>query len=241
MTVPSVAGPRPPVFRAGLAVNRALSLLVRNFLPFWLVAALVTLPNLAVEIARGDDLGWMLIAAIVSGVLAYLCQAILADAAFAALGGGAVDIGRSARSASSRFPTLMGLAGWVGLAVGIGFVLLIVPGIIATVMFSVAVPVCVVERLGAVASMQRSAALTAGYRWPLFWLYVVLALVVWMTLLILQQVLAQIGGDTLDTFGTWAAEAAVTAFHAVLAVVVYEGLCAVKEGTVPASATPRFQ
>ena len=181
----------------------------------------------------------MLIAAVVSGILAYLSQAILADAAFQALGGGAVDIGLSARTALSRFWTLTGLAGWVGLAVGVGFVLLIVPGIILTVMFSVAVPVCVIERERAIASMQKSAALTAGYRWPLFWLYVVLALIVWMTLLILDQVLAQIGGDTLETFGSWAAEAAVTAFHAVLAVAIYDALNAVKAGGMP-EPTPRF-
>jgi hypothetical protein len=221
---------RPVVFRAGLAVNRALSALAQNFAVFWSVAAVVTLPDLIVEASRGDDFLWTILASIIGGVLAYASQAILADAAFQGLGGGAIDMSRSLQVTVTRFFPLMSLAGWVGLAVGVGLVLLIVPGLICMAMFAVAVPVCVVERQSALASMQRSAALTSGYRWPLFWLYVMLGLIVWMTMLVLQQVLAQIAGDLVQSLGMWAARAAVTAFHAVLGVVIYRDLRAAKEG-----------
>jgi hypothetical protein len=234
---PSVTDPyfapapaRPAVFRAGLAVNRALATLVHNFPAFWSVAAVVTLPDLVVEASRGDDFLWTILASVVSGVLAYASQAVLADAAFQSLEGGVVDVSRSMQVVLTRFFALAGLAGWVGLAVGIGFVLLIVPGLICLVMFAVAVPVCVVEGRSAFASMQRSAALTSGYRWPLFWLYLMLGLVLWMTMLVLQQALAQIGGDMVQTLGVWALRAAVTAFHAVLGVVIYRDLRAAKEG-----------
>lgn len=227
------------MFRAGAAVNRALDILARNFLGFWLVAGLVTLPNVLIEITSGDDFLWMILAAIISGILVYLSQAMLADAAFQGLGGEAVDMSRSVQTALSRFFPLIGLTGWVGLAVGFGFVLLVVPGLIFLVMFSVAVPVCVVEERRAIASMRRSADLTAGYRWPLFGLYVVMALIVWMAMLIVHRVLAEIGGDPVEIVGSWAARAAVTAFHAVLGVVVYHDLRAAKE-SADASPSLRF-
>jgi hypothetical protein len=232
MTEPFLAArpPRPVVFRAGAALNRSLSVLAQNFAAFVLIAAAVTFPNYVVEATRGDDLIWSVVAAILSGILFYLSQGVLAYAAFQDSQGAAGDVSQSVTVAMSRFFPLMNLAGWVGLAVGLGFILLIVPGIVFLVMFSVAVPACVVEGLGAVASMQRSAQLTKGYRWPLLGLYVLLFVLVWMTKLALHRVLAQIGGAPLETFGLWAARAVVTAFHAVLGVVIYHDLRLAKEG-----------
>ena len=231
MTEPSLAParPHPAVFRAGAALNHALAVLARNFVAFTSIAGAVTFPNYVVEVVRGDDLLWSIAAAILSGILFYLAQGVLADAAFQDARGGAGDLWQSVTVAMSRFFSLINLAGWVGLAVGIGFLLLIVPGVILLVMFSVAVPACVVERLGAFASLRRSASLTTGCRWQLFGLYVLLFLLVWISKEALQQVLAQIGGAPLETFGMWLAGAVVTAFHAVLGVVVYRDLRAAKE------------
>jgi hypothetical protein len=55
-----------------------------------------------------------------------------------------------------------------GLLIGIGVVLLVVPGLyLATILF-VAVPAAVLERRGVGGSMQRSTDLTLGSRWPIF-------------------------------------------------------------------------
>jgi hypothetical protein len=45
--------------------------------------------------------------------------------------------------------------------------LLVVPGIIVFLMLFVATPVCVVEQLGPLASMDRSTQLTRGHRWKI--------------------------------------------------------------------------
>jgi len=50
------------------------------------------------------------------------------------------------------------------LAIVGGFLLLVVPGIIVSLMLMVAVPVAIIERPGVMASLKRSAALTKGIK-----------------------------------------------------------------------------
>jgi hypothetical protein len=65
------------------------------------------------------------------------------------------------------------------LAVGLGFMLLIIPGIYLACRLGVSVPATVVERNSPVASMQRSMELTREYAWPMF-LLILLVFVVEM-------------------------------------------------------------
>ncbi|RWO58779.1 hypothetical protein [Mesorhizobium sp.] len=66
-----------------------------------------------------------------------------------------------ARAVSFLLPTFA-IALLVGLGVGLGFILLIVPGIMLALRWSVAVPALVQERLGVFGSMARSHDLTKG-------------------------------------------------------------------------------
>jgi hypothetical protein len=59
------------------------------------------------------------------------------------------------------------------LGVVLGSILLVIPGLILLVMWSVAIPVVVVEGLGPVAALGRSRALTKGSRWAIFGLTLV--------------------------------------------------------------------
>jgi hypothetical protein len=54
------------------------------------------------------------------------------------------------------------------LGVGLGWVLLLVPGLILITMWSAALPALVGEDCGVTESFGRSRALTKGYRWPIF-------------------------------------------------------------------------
>jgi hypothetical protein len=56
--------------------------------------------------------------------------------------------------------------------VTIGFLLLIVPGLILMVAWSAAVPAKVVEKIGVFEALTRSRDLTRGRRWPIFGLFV---------------------------------------------------------------------
>jgi hypothetical protein len=55
-----------------------------------------------------------------------------------------------------------------GVLIGIGVVLVVVPGLYLMTILFVAVPVTVLERRGVVAALQRSTDLTLGSRWPIF-------------------------------------------------------------------------
>jgi hypothetical protein len=63
------------------------------------------------------------------------------------------------------------------IGIAIGFVLLIVPGLFLITIWSVAVPVVVIERPGVFSSFGRSQALVKGYGWQVFGVIVVVILI----------------------------------------------------------------
>jgi uncharacterized membrane protein len=66
----------------------------------------------------------------------------------------------------------------MGLAIGIGFVLLIVPGIIAMLLFMFSTFIVIDRELGPIEAMKESMRITRGYRWPLLGLIALLMLIV---------------------------------------------------------------
>ena len=75
------------------------------------------------------------------------------------------------------FWTFLGVSILVGLAIGIGFVLLIVPGIIATLLFMFATFIVIDRGLGPIAAMKESMRIGSGHRWTLLGLIAVLLLI----------------------------------------------------------------
>lgn len=71
---------------------------------------------------------------------------------------------------------LIGLSILLALGVGLGFVLLIVPGIMLYIAWSVAAPVLIQERSGVFEAFRRSADLTKGSRWKIFGILLVLVI-----------------------------------------------------------------
>ena len=65
------------------------------------------------------------------------------------------------------FPLLL-LSLLLGVVIGLGLLLLIIPGLVLITMFWVAAPALVVERRGILESIRRSRELTAGHRWSVF-------------------------------------------------------------------------
>jgi len=73
---------------------------------------------------------------------------------------------------------VIGMSMLIGLGVGLGFIALIVPGIILAMMWSLAVPVKILENKGATDAMSRSADLTKGDRGRIF--------VIWLLFVVLS-------------------------------------------------------
>jgi len=111
----------------------------------------------------------------------------------------------------------------------LGMILLIVPGIILMLMWYVALPACVVEGLGPVGSLMRSAELTKGHRWQILGLIIVVAIV--------GGIIVGIAGATGVTLGgvavaiiQYLVQSIVGVYGAVLIVVLYRDLRVAKDG-----------
>jgi FtsH-binding integral membrane protein len=222
-------------FRVGEILNRTFAVLSRNLLPFCVVTAIAYLPNLLLLEGQnaGQDpgrvAGMVAIGVVLSLVLAALSQAIVLFGAFEDMRGRPVDIIASLKVGLARFFPVVGVALLVGLFTALAAILLIFPAFIVMTMLFVAMPVCIVERLGPVKSLGRSSALTKGYRWRIFGLWLVVLLATGVG----SGMLGGIGYATGPIVGgllklVWGALAG--AFNAIMVVVAYHDLRVVKEG-----------
>ncbi len=105
-------------------------------------------------------------------------------------------IGGLFSSASPVLAVLIGAGILAGIGIAIGFVLLIVPGLFLLTIWSVLVPVIVLERTGVFDSFGRSRELVRGNGWQVFGVLVVLFLII----LVVRLVLSVIIGALLDSF-----------------------------------------
>lgn len=174
--------------------------------------------------------------AIVQGACIYGAYQIMRRAPFRL--GRSIAVG-SGRAASLYFASLLS-----GLLVALASLLLVIPGIIFFCMFFAALPVCVIERMGPVACLGRSRALTAGYRWPIFGLLLLVLVLIFGGLFVFALVMGGSaallqGAQTGQSGIGWTlivglvgviAFLAAQAWGIVLTVVVYHDLRVAKEG-----------
>ncbi|MET1111761.1 MAG: hypothetical protein ABWX67_09585 [Allosphingosinicella sp.] len=158
-------------FLFGTLPSLAINFALRGQL---LTAETITLLGTAGTIAVG--LFWV----VISVLLAMITQGALVRATVAHSEGRKASFGESAMAGLSvALPLfLVGLLGALGIMLGLVF--LLVPGIILYVMWSVAAPALVEERLGPVEALGRSRYLTKGARWRIFGLNLVILVLYWM-------------------------------------------------------------
>jgi len=120
--------------------------------------------------------------AVGGGIIAFVLYLALAGAAQAATVFAVSDLylGKSATIASSyrqvrgNIGRVLGVMFLTGLVVGVGFILLIVPGIILLCRTGVAVPVAMLEDTGPRDSLSRSMDLTKGFAMQMFLIFLLL-------------------------------------------------------------------
>jgi hypothetical protein len=198
----------------GRVFSRAFSTIASNPVATFGVAFLFgTLPALALNFAlRGELLtaettallgtaGTVAVAifwAVISILLAMITQGALVRATVAHSEGRKASFGESAMAGLSvALPLfLAGLLGALGIMVGMLF--LIVPGIILYVVWSVAAPALVEERLGPVEALGRSRYLTRGARWKVFGLNLVLLVLYWLFSIGVVAIFGDLGRSATD-------------------------------------------
>ena len=231
----SAAAPvAPGEFRIGQVFSRSAAVLSRHFLLFFVVALVAGLPRVLLE-ADGADLGAeaagrLLIGVFLSIVLNTLAQAVIVYGAFQDMRGRPGNLGDCLRVGLGRFFPIIGLAICMSIGIMIGFVLLVIPGIILAVMWFVATPACVVEQLGPMSAMGRSSELTKGHRWKIFGMLVLVVIGAGIVSLIIGALLGLTGSFVLVTLGTLAWAGVWGAFYAIFGVVTYHDLRVAKEG-----------
>jgi hypothetical protein len=240
MSMASVGATAPPPegFRVGNVLSRAIGLLSRHVALFVLVTAAAQLPGLVLALfivgapmrPGSAAFGTVGMVGIFVGVfLVPITQTVVYHGAFQDMLGRPIRFGDSLALALRRFFPILGALICMGFLIMLGFVLLVVPGIIAATMLAVTIPVCVVERLGPFGSIGRSAHLTKGHRWR----------ILGIGLLVIVASLAAAGLTAVLRFGLGAEggalinfvlESVLGAFTSVIGVVMYHELRVAREG-----------
>ncbi len=198
------------------------------FVPLGLLDALANQVE-GIDLSRLDDVGYFLTATIVVAFVLQAATSLLGEVFYS----GAVAL-TLAHSRHGHKPTLREIAGSLaygrliavdlvfGVAVAIGLVLLIVPGVVLFTWFALAGPLVEIENDGVRASLARSRRLVKGHFWA------VLAVLAPITLasealtdVVLSLIHDTIGSELLrDWIGESLTNVAVSPFYAVAAVLI---------------------
>ncbi|MEX2448147.1 MAG: hypothetical protein WD404_05315 [Solirubrobacterales bacterium] len=149
---------------------------------------------------------------------------------------------------SAAAPFILALIGFgilFGLAVTVGFVFLIVPGLILLTFWSVGAPAIVVEGIGPIDAFGRSWRLVRGNAWPVFGTLVVVLLIVILIGIVLAAIATPIGNGEAATWIAAIVSTTLTApiFSIAITVLYYElaGDASIPEppaGVPPAASEP---
>jgi hypothetical protein len=165
-------------------LTRAGGIWARNIVPLCLVALVAALPYYTQGFLAGltgvkqTRPGLAVVFLFTTLVARPLCYAIFVVAVFQVLSGQRMRIGTAMKQAFARVLPLIACSVFAALAVTGGMMLLVIPGLIVLTMLSVSAQACIIEKLGPIASLSRSAALTKGNRWRLFGLILLVSLLV---------------------------------------------------------------
>jgi hypothetical protein len=163
----------------------------------YLTAAVIT----ALLALAGGTIG-ILLGSLVSIVAAFVLQATLVKAVQDVRDGQAdLSIGETVREAMPYIARVAGASILAGIAITIGLLLIIVPGLFLITIWAVFVPVIIIEQSGALASFGRSRQLVRGHGWHVFGTLVlvyIIMLVVNIVLGLIFSALPHVLGDGLS-------------------------------------------
>jgi hypothetical protein len=187
-----------PEFDIGRVVNRTFAAIKNNFATFFLASLLIVgLPMFIVGLLpvfmglnggmlNGNEIntayiGGFLVITFVTIIVvligSVILQGALIYASIADFNGQRASFGESARIGLRYFFPLLGLGILYGLAKMGGFLLLIVPGILIALGWSIAAPILIVEGKSITESISRSWQLTSGYKRWIFLLWIIISVI----------------------------------------------------------------
>ncbi len=242
----------PRVLDIGRVIQETFAVLGRHFVTFLILGLiLVGVPRAVLGLIQvtafksaiaamsfgGPVMYWAFLTGLVSTVTGVILQATIISGAVADLNGRPVSVGDSLRIGLRAFLPLIGLSILLGIAISIGFVLLIVPGVLLALAWCVAVPAYICEQTTVMDSFGRSAALTRGNRLRIFGLGCVFVVAAILVSIVIGIVGGILGFITLGFYTYVAAvlvqpliSAIVAALGATLSAVLYVELRKLHDG-----------
>jgi hypothetical protein len=192
----------------GRILDRTFTIYRHNFVRFITIVALVQVPIGLISLLfiadtyRGvpqgatDSLGQsttpeitaepivIIFTALIAGLLVLvgnmLCQAALTKSVSESYLNREISVGQAYRFVLPKLLTLIAASLVVGLVVGVGFLLLVVPGVIFSLWFYLTTPCIVVEGCGAFGGMSRSRALVSGNLGKVFLVGLLVIVTTWV-------------------------------------------------------------
>ncbi|MDR1045865.1 MAG: hypothetical protein LBP33_12265 [Candidatus Adiutrix sp.] len=213
-------------FTVGSVLSRTFSTLLDNPLVFFGLPGLAALPEILVALGSSEARAGLGLVSLFSVILSLIMEGAVAYAVYQSLRGQAAPLGESLSKGLARIIPLAISAVLTGIIILLGFIFLIVPGFTMMCLLSVTIPACVVERLGPVDSLNRSAELTKGYRFSIFAL-ILIASLAWGLIVI---GLSAVSSGSPSPLALTLLDVPSKAFNAVMAAIIYYDLRAVKEG-----------
>jgi hypothetical protein len=225
----------------GSVISRSIDLVRENPVVFLGLAALCLIPSMLIELLLPAGSAVSVLASLLDSILTVVAQGAVAYAVFQMFVSYKASIGESISRGMNRIWPLIAIAILTSIAIGLGLILLIVPGIILFLMWCVAVPACVVEKLGPIESLGRSVELTRGYKGTIFLIYLLFILVLIVIAVVLAVIAGLVLGEKLATVVMSVAMIFPMAFINVTGAVIYYDLRAIKEGVSAESIASVFE
>lgn len=196
-------------------------------------------------VASSEAMSPYSIVAIRESLVGWLCpimlNAALAYGVVRHLRGGHVGFVELLVQLASRVVPAMGVTVIVAVAMGIGFLLFVVPGVWLAIVLWVALPVVVIERRG-LRAITRSADLTSGFRGPIFGLALILVAADFVVVSVAGWIVSAILVDALLIWCVTQFVVAVPAgIYATAVSVTYHDLRVLKEGVDTRSVSTVFE
>lgn len=195
-------------FDVGRVFELTFGAIGANGLPLLLIALLfVGLPQAALvwgqtmlveQTGTGNFFGVAMLVGLVGFLLTLvggvLMQGVVTHTVVADLQGRKTSLRESLNVALRSFWVLIGIGIVSGVAMGLGLILLIVPGILIFLIWLMAGPVAIAERTGVFEALSRSRTLTRDHRWWLLLIAVVYFVVSWVLGLLAGLLSLAVGG-----------------------------------------------
>jgi hypothetical protein len=251
MAVAEAQGSR---FDMGRTAKRTFAVVGQNIVTFGVLSLLVGVPlavmtwggtqfpgTLAARFVDPRALGFYTITGLAYLVGVFVLQAGVVQGTIASLNAKRASLGECLTAGLAAFFPLLLLTLLMTLGIGAGFLLLIVPGIILALSWSVGVPALIVEHTTIGGALARSRELTRRHRWAIFGLF--------LAFVILNFIIGMVGGVVIGagfrlpnaTPGVSLGGIAVNTITAMISGVLYAALIAsiyyelrvIKEGIGP--------